>query len=184
MFTLGCLICRKIKSSPVGGGVVVVVWWWWCGGGGGGFFTDYNTTLGLCWVALGCGNMHRVKIGAHSWDIHVGGTSVVRSSYILNTFKLYSGFIQSRLNLLSRHIQVGLKFSCMYMYVQVTSLIISSYILVLFKVVWIYFQGTCRLDWNLVVFIYYQVNWLGKPSISKKYNLGMLPTSSDPQFPF
>jgi hypothetical protein len=32
--------------------VVVVWWWWWCGG----FFTDYNTTLGLCWVALGCGN--------------------------------------------------------------------------------------------------------------------------------
>jgi hypothetical protein len=29
MVALGCLICRKIKSSPVGGfgGVVVVVWW-------------------------------------------------------------------------------------------------------------------------------------------------------------
>ena len=35
-----------------GGGVVVVVVWWWCGG----FFPDNNTTLGLCWVALGCGN--------------------------------------------------------------------------------------------------------------------------------
>jgi len=36
-----------------GGGVVVVVVWWWCGG----FFSDNNTTLGLCWVALGCGNI-------------------------------------------------------------------------------------------------------------------------------
>jgi hypothetical protein len=28
------LMCRKIKSNPVGGGgVVVVVWWWWCGAG-------------------------------------------------------------------------------------------------------------------------------------------------------
>jgi hypothetical protein len=36
-----------------GSGVVVV---WWCGGGGG-YFTDYNTTLGLCWVALGCVNI-------------------------------------------------------------------------------------------------------------------------------
>ena len=29
----------------------VEVWWWWCG-----FSSDNNTTLGLCWVALGCGN--------------------------------------------------------------------------------------------------------------------------------
>ena len=34
-----------------------------CGGGGGvvvvrcGFSSDNNTTLGLCWVALGCGNI-------------------------------------------------------------------------------------------------------------------------------
>ena len=29
----------------------MVVWWWWCG-----FLTDYNTTLRLHWVTLGCGN--------------------------------------------------------------------------------------------------------------------------------
>ena len=36
LVNLGCLIYPKIKSSPVDGGVVVF------------FFTDYNTTLGLC----------------------------------------------------------------------------------------------------------------------------------------
>ena len=71
---------KKVKPS----GVVVVVFcyltcgiamadlkgknqnlpvWWWCGGGGvvvwcGGYFTDYNTTLRLHWVTLGCGNKH------------------------------------------------------------------------------------------------------------------------------
>ena len=51
-----------MKNSKDAG---VVVWWWWCGGGGGGvvvvwfFFTDNNTTLGLHWVALGCGNFMR-----------------------------------------------------------------------------------------------------------------------------
>ena len=48
------------KGSVAGGRGCggVVVWWcggvvvWWCG-----FFTDYNTTLRLHWVTLGCGNM-------------------------------------------------------------------------------------------------------------------------------
>jgi hypothetical protein len=37
----------------------------WCGGGGGVFFNNNNnTTLGLCWVALGCGNIeNNGKIG-------------------------------------------------------------------------------------------------------------------------
>ena len=57
--TLGAMVALKLKNQnlPVWwcGGVVVVVWW--CGGGGGGgFFTDYNTTLRLHQVTLGCGN--------------------------------------------------------------------------------------------------------------------------------
>jgi hypothetical protein len=36
-----------------------VVVWLWCGVVFFlFFFTDYNTTLGLCWVALGCGNYY------------------------------------------------------------------------------------------------------------------------------
>jgi hypothetical protein len=57
----------KNQSIPGGwwcGGVVVVVVWWWCG-----FFTDYNTTLGLCWVALGCGNSNYYYVGRLSLPV-------------------------------------------------------------------------------------------------------------------
>jgi len=45
---------KNQKNSNDPGVVVVVVVVWFvvfC------FFTDNNTTLGLCWVALGCGNI-------------------------------------------------------------------------------------------------------------------------------
>ena len=53
--TLGC---GKEEKSNHSGVVVVVVWW--CG-----FITDYNTTLGLHWVTLGCGkkNIDNKNIG-------------------------------------------------------------------------------------------------------------------------
>ena len=59
MVDLCSLKSKKIKTSPVwcGGGVVV------CCGGGVVFITDYNTTLRLHWVTLGCGNIVRKSKG-------------------------------------------------------------------------------------------------------------------------
>ena len=42
-----------------------VWWWWWCGGG---FITDYNTTLRLYQVTLGCGNKTRL---GKQWSVAI-----------------------------------------------------------------------------------------------------------------
>ena len=54
--------CSKVaKSKDARCGVVV---WWWCGGGGVVFITDNNSTEGLHWGYLVCGNSDKYVLAS------------------------------------------------------------------------------------------------------------------------